>query len=111
VAIKAALQDPGQVLRDWDHKSGDPCRWNMVTCHGGHVQELYALTLLVVLVFLCCHNGQLRLMVSLLHCSQVHGAAEPLRHTVAGDWEAQVSAVSVSLDLKLFSLLALSGSI
>ncbi|RLN00360.1 protein NSP-INTERACTING KINASE 3-like [Panicum miliaceum] len=40
VAIKAALQDPGQVLRDWDHKSGDPCRWNMVTCHGGHVQEL-----------------------------------------------------------------------
>ncbi|RLN30699.1 hypothetical protein C2845_PM05G25660 [Panicum miliaceum] len=48
VAIKAALHDPGQVLRDWDPKSGDPCRWNMVTCHGGHVQELYALALLVV---------------------------------------------------------------
>ena len=42
--------------------------------------------------------------------SQVHGAAEPLRHTVAGDWEAQVSAISVSLDLKLLSLLALSGA-
>ena len=47
----------------------------------------------------------------MLHCSQVHGAAEPLRHTVAGDWEAQVSAISVSLDLKLISLLAaLSGA-
>ena len=66
VAIKAALQDPGQVLRDWDPKSGDPCRWNMVTCHGGHVQELYALSLLVVLIFVCCHDGQVqvRLMVS-----------------------------------------------
>ncbi|CAL4895475.1 unnamed protein product [Urochloa decumbens] len=40
VAIRSALHDPGQVLRDWDPKSGDPCRWNMVTCYGGHVQEL-----------------------------------------------------------------------
>ncbi|CAN6326835.1 unnamed protein product [Urochloa humidicola] len=41
VAIRAALHDPGQVLRDWDpKKSGDPCRWSMVTCHGGHVQKL-----------------------------------------------------------------------
>ncbi|OEL26548.1 Protein NSP-INTERACTING KINASE 3 [Dichanthelium oligosanthes] len=40
VAIRAALHDPGQVLRDWDPKSGDPCRWSMVTCHGGHVQKL-----------------------------------------------------------------------
>jgi hypothetical protein len=43
VAIRAALHDPGQVLRGWDLKSGDPCHWNMVTCYGGHVQELYAL--------------------------------------------------------------------
>nr|CAB3460377.1 unnamed protein product [Digitaria exilis] len=57
LAIKAALRDPGQVLRGWDPKSGghDPCRWSMVTCHEGHV----------------------------------HGAAEPLRHAVAGDREAQ----------------------
>uniref|UniRef100_K3ZCY2 Leucine-rich repeat-containing N-terminal plant-type domain-containing protein n=1 Tax=Setaria italica TaxID=4555 RepID=K3ZCY2_SETIT len=40
VAIRAALHDPGQVLRGWDPKSGDPCHWNMVTCYGGHVQEL-----------------------------------------------------------------------
>ncbi|CAN6331568.1 unnamed protein product [Urochloa humidicola] len=40
VAVRAALHDPGQVLRDWDPKSGDPCRWSMVTCYGGHVQEL-----------------------------------------------------------------------
>ncbi|KAF8727043.1 hypothetical protein HU200_019540 [Digitaria exilis] len=43
LAIKAALRDPGQVLRGWDPKSGghDPCRWSMVTCHEGHVQKLF----------------------------------------------------------------------
>ncbi|KAJ1261940.1 hypothetical protein BS78_09G067400 [Paspalum vaginatum] len=41
VAIRAALHDPGRVLRDWDLKSGNqPCFWSMVTCHEGKVQEL-----------------------------------------------------------------------
>lgn len=61
LAIKAALHDPGQVLRDWDPKSGaghDPCRWSMVTCHEGHVQKLYALCCLVIAigVCVCCHD-------------------------------------------------------
>ncbi|KAG0517172.1 hypothetical protein BDA96_09G065400 [Sorghum bicolor] len=41
VAIKAALHDPGNVLWDWDLKFGnDPCRWSMVTCQKGQIQEL-----------------------------------------------------------------------
>ncbi|XP_062230254.1 protein NSP-INTERACTING KINASE 3-like [Phragmites australis] len=42
LAIRAALQDPHRVLRDWDATSGDdPCIWPMVTCYEGQVYKLF----------------------------------------------------------------------
>jgi hypothetical protein len=58
VAIKAALHDPGNVLWDWDLKFGnDPCRWSMVTCQKGQIQELYVLLILCIYgrLFPFCH--------------------------------------------------------
>ncbi|KAK3140604.1 hypothetical protein QOZ80_5AG0403180 [Eleusine coracana subsp. coracana] len=39
MAVKAALHDPGRVLRDWD-AAKNPCRWSMVYCHHGQLREL-----------------------------------------------------------------------
>lgn len=32
VAIKTELEDPYNVLGNWDINSVDPCSWRMVTC-------------------------------------------------------------------------------
>ncbi|KAF3527555.1 hypothetical protein DY000_02041323 [Brassica cretica] len=40
VAIKSELNDPYNVLENWDVNSVDPCSWRMVTCTDGYVSAL-----------------------------------------------------------------------
>jgi Leucine rich repeat N-terminal domain len=41
VAIKTELEDPYNVLDNWDINSVDPCSWRMVTCDAdGFVSSL-----------------------------------------------------------------------
>uniref|UniRef100_M4ERQ3 non-specific serine/threonine protein kinase n=1 Tax=Brassica campestris TaxID=3711 RepID=M4ERQ3_BRACM len=40
VAIKSELNDPYNVLENWDVNSVDPCSWRMVTCTDGYVSTL-----------------------------------------------------------------------
>jgi hypothetical protein len=43
MAIKTELDDPHNVLDNWDINSVDPCSWRMVTCSAdGYVSALYA---------------------------------------------------------------------
>lgn len=32
IAIKGSLEDPHNVLDNWDRDSVDPCSWAMITC-------------------------------------------------------------------------------
>jgi hypothetical protein len=42
MAIKTELEDPHNVLDNWDINSVDPCSWRMVTCSAdGYVSALY----------------------------------------------------------------------
>ena len=42
MAIKTELEDPHNVLDNWDINSVDPCSWRMVTCSSdGYVSALY----------------------------------------------------------------------
>ena len=42
MAIKTELEDPYNVLDNWDINSVDPCSWRMVTCSSdGYVSALY----------------------------------------------------------------------
>jgi len=42
MAIKTELEDPHNVLDNWDINSVDPCSWRMVTCFSdGYVSALY----------------------------------------------------------------------
>ncbi|VVA90825.1 unnamed protein product [Arabis nemorensis] len=40
VAVKNELNDPYNVLENWDVNSVDPCSWRMVTCTDGYVSAL-----------------------------------------------------------------------
>ncbi|XP_059656166.1 protein NSP-INTERACTING KINASE 3-like [Cornus florida] len=40
MAIKSDLNDPYNVLENWDINSVDPCSWRMVTCSDGYVSAL-----------------------------------------------------------------------
>ncbi|XP_010533910.1 PREDICTED: protein NSP-INTERACTING KINASE 3 [Tarenaya hassleriana] len=40
MAIKSELNDPYNVLENWDVNSVDPCSWRMVTCSYGYVSSL-----------------------------------------------------------------------
>ncbi|CAE5962740.1 unnamed protein product [Arabidopsis arenosa] len=40
VAVKNELNDPYNVLENWDVNSVDPCSWRMVTCTDGYVSGL-----------------------------------------------------------------------
>ncbi|XP_023643292.1 protein NSP-INTERACTING KINASE 3 isoform X2 [Capsella rubella] len=40
VAVKNELNDPDNVLANWDVNSVDPCSWRMVTCTDGYVSAL-----------------------------------------------------------------------
>lgn len=44
MAIKTELEDPHNVLDNWDINSVDPCSWRMVTCSAdGYVSALYVM--------------------------------------------------------------------
>ena len=40
MAIKSDINDPHNVLDNWDMTSVDPCSWRMVTCSDGTVSAL-----------------------------------------------------------------------
>ncbi|KAL2543217.1 Protein NSP-INTERACTING KINASE 3 [Abeliophyllum distichum] len=40
MSIKTDLNDPHNVLENWDANSVDPCSWRMITCSDGYVSSL-----------------------------------------------------------------------
>ena len=67
MAIKTELEDPYNVLDNWDINSVDPCSWRMVTCSSdGYVSALYVSSLVHARSE---EHQQLLLSVGLLTCA------------------------------------------
>ncbi|KAG8099658.1 hypothetical protein GUJ93_ZPchr0013g37368 [Zizania palustris] len=94
MAIKMELQDPYNMLHNWDINSIDPCSWRMVTCSAdGYVSALYASFFIPPPAFDELQQWSLILLYQL--CSQWSAQLKLVRQIIPWHWQPHQAAICV----------------
>jgi hypothetical protein len=97
MAIKTELDDPHNVLDNWDINSVDPCSWRMVTCSAdGYVSALYVCAPMFLWILENTDGLFFGLIFSLVLCVQRSTQPELVRKVVSWHWQPHQAAICVS---------------